>query len=129
MLAIDPSSLGSSAAGYAVFEAGVMVRSGKIPVASGVTHMRLPRLYDQIAALLPSPPDVLVIEEVHHSISGIELQYAIGVIIAGVRAPVVLQLPINVWKALAKSDPLYKKADEADAIKIGESLILLARRG
>ena len=129
VLAIDPSSGGTSLPGFAVYEGGELQSSGVItfPKPKRDIYQRLAFLYDKVHAIMPLPPDILIIEEVHKSISGADLQYAIGVTTAAVRAPVTLQLPINVWKALAKTRPGYAKSDTADAELIGEAAILLAK--
>jgi Holliday junction resolvasome RuvABC endonuclease subunit len=91
-------------------------------------YRRLQHLYTKVSTLLPVPPDILVIEEVHKALSGSQLQWAIGTSIAAAKAPVTFELPINVWKALAKTRPGYAKSDTADAELILDSLIELARR-
>lgn len=126
VLAIDPSSGASSPIGYAVFDKGVLVDNatisirGKLPI-----HKRLPIIYDELSKTFGTP-DVLIIEEIHGSISSNQLQYAVGVTIAATRPPEHITLPLNIWKALGKADPTYTKEDANDARMIGQSVIMLA---
>jgi len=124
LLAIDP---GSVCAGYAVFVAGVLVKSGTIKLPSAVIYDRLKYLYRAIGEIVENPT-VTVIEEIRgQNFSHRFLIYSIGVSIAATSAPITIELPLNVWKALAKATPEYKKTDENDGIMIGASLIRLAR--
>ena len=127
VLAIDPSS-GSdeSMPGFAVFKQGELVMSGTIKLPHIELHGRLYALYDKIQALLGSPPDLLVVEDIAGQIHKY-LHYAVGVSIAAARSPLSLRIGLPVWKAVAKADPKYVKSDVNDAIKMGEAVVLLAR--
>ncbi len=128
VLAIDPSSGGSSLPGFAVFRAGELLTSGEIefPKKQDV-YTRIQRLYDEIRKL--ADPDVLAIEEIRGAtFSHMYLRWAVGVSIAAGKAPVSVELPITVWKQLAKVMPGYIKGNAMDAECIGHSLILLARK-
>lgn len=131
LLAIDPSSgSGKSMPGFAVFEAGILVNCGTIafPKKKAPVYDRLQHLTEQVAKILPTPPDVLVIEEIHKNIAHLYLLWSVGVSIAAAKSPVTFELPINCWKALAKVSDDYHKTDAEDAVIIGRTLIELAKR-
>lgn len=129
LLAIDPSSGGTSLPGYAVFHAGILVVSGVIefPKPKQDIYKRLAFLYDKVSALLPEPPDVLAIEQIHPKMAGKELIWAAGTSIAAARSLITLELPLNIWKAVAKATPSYIKDDESDARMIGMAVVMLAQ--
>jgi Holliday junction resolvasome RuvABC endonuclease subunit len=128
LIAIDPASFSSSVPGYAIFRSGELEFAGTIPKPKHKDiNRRVQYLYDEIAALVPVPPDVLAIEEIHKSIAHASLLWAVGVSVAAARAPVMLEIPLNVWKSLAKATPEYAKDDVNDAVMIGKTVILLAR--
>ena len=131
LLAIDPASFGSSVPGFAIFEGGVLLTSGTLPRPPGTkrdTYLRLQYLYEQSAKLLPGPPDVLLVEEIHKAMAPVQLLWATGVSIAAVRAPVTIEVALNFWKSLAKATPGYVKGDAMDAEMIGASVILWAQQ-
>jgi hypothetical protein len=128
VLAIDPSSGGSSLPGFAVFRAGELLTSGEIsfPKKQDV-YTRIQRLYDEIRKL--AEPDVLAIEEIRGAnFSHQYLRWSVGVSIAAGRAPVTVEVPIVAWKAVAKADEQYFKGNAQDSEKIGEAIILLAQK-
>lgn len=129
VLAIDPSSGGSSLPGYALFHAGILVVSGVIefPKPKRDIYQRLQYLYDKVNALSPVPPDVLVIEQIHPKMAGKELSWAVGTSIAAARSPITIEVPLNIWKAVAKATPTYVKDDESDARMIGTCVVMLAQ--
>jgi len=129
ILAIDPSSGGSSQPGYAIFKAGKLVDSGELKLP-GNRHIqvRLAVMHDLLRGLLPNPPDILVLEDVSlGKMSHVYLKWAVGATIAAVASPEMIITPINVWKALAKVMPAYTKTNATDAVLIGQSVILLAQ--
>lgn len=129
VLAIDPSSGGSSQPGYAIFTAGKLVKSGelKLPGRKPV-HIRLAMMHDMIRELLPEPPAMLICEDVSNgSMAHVYLKWAVGATIAAANSPEFLICPINVWRALAKAMPAYQKTNTTDAVLIGQSVIMLAR--
>jgi hypothetical protein len=53
------------------------------------------------------------------------LKWSAGVSVAAVRAPILLEIPVVVWKAAIEAD--YEKSDEFDAQMIGRALIWFTR--
>lgn len=127
VLAIDPSS-GSktSQPGFAIFVNGGLQTCGTIEIPHADIAIRLQTLYRKIRALLPVPPDVLLIEQIggkaHHM-----LLEAVGVSIVAADTPITLRVHNRFWKAYAACSPDYTKGDELDARMIGESVIAAAR--
>jgi len=121
MLAVDP---GSKTAGWALFEKGVLVDSGQFKASSSMPiHRRLQVLYDKFTE--HQAPDVISIERLRGSMSHAYLFWAVGIAVTAVRAPIMLEVPINVWKATVPKD--YVKTDQADAESIGEAVVMIAR--
>lgn len=128
LLAIDPASGSDSLPGFALFHAGELQTSGTIALNKKASiQQRLAVVYEKVAAISPAAPDVLVIELLRGKMVHWNLQRSAGVAIAASRAPVLIECPILVWKALAKTDHKYVKGDQADAEKLGQSVIALAR--
>lgn len=126
VVAIDPASGSGSYPGFAVFVEGKLVRSGTVTCDSKLpVNQRLHILYDRINSL-EEAPDVLVIEQIRGHMSHAYLKFAVGMAMTAVRAPVCIEMPINVWKAYVGKT--HNKSDENDAIALGETLIALARR-
>lgn len=123
VLAIDPSS---KSVGWASFMSGVLKDSGTIRVA-GVAHSRLREIYDELWERFAEVPSVLAIEKIRGRGSSHILVWSVGVIQTAIRSQLVVEIPINFWKVLAKEDETYKKTDENDAIKIGNVLIEIAK--
>lgn len=130
VLAIDPSSGGSSQPGYAVFTKGELVACGELKIPSRKSiQERLGIVYDQVGSILSEPPDVLALEDVSKGTMGHEyLKWSAGVTIAAARAPTMLVVPINIWRAVAKATPVYEKTNTNDAVLIGMALVMLARK-
>jgi len=127
VVAIDPSSGGSSAPGFAIFKEGKLSACGELDIPSSrPIQERLRILYDQAGALTPTPPDVLVIEEIKGAMAHEFLKWSVGVTLAAVRAPLYLGVPINCWKAVAQVTPGYVKGNDTDATIIGDTVIILA---
>lgn len=122
LVAIDPASVSP---GYAVFKAGKLEQSGIVELPKKATIKE--RLAVLHAAVRAFPATVLGIEMIRGSRAHVYLHWSVGVSVAASRAPILLEVPVAVWKAVAKCDTTYTKGDEADAIKIGECLILLAK--
>jgi hypothetical protein len=128
VVAVDPSSGGSSLPGYAIFRAGILERSGAVPITKGLPiEQRLRILYDFLNNL-DCTPDVLVIEHIGMSHTHQFLHWSIGSCISAIRAPVFIECPIMVWKLVAKQDSEYAKGDEADAICMGQVVIERAKQ-
>lgn len=113
--------------GFAVFKQGRLSLSGELDIPSSKPiHERLRILYDKAAALTPEPPDLLLIEEIKGTMAHEFLKWAVGVTMAAVRAPIYLGVPINCWKSVAQVTPGYSKGNAADAVIIGDTVIMLA---
>jgi len=125
VLSLDPASWGSSDPGFAIHEGAKILTSGtlKRPSHKYDIYKRVQLLYDEVAKILPVPPDVLIIEEIHKNMASIQLLWAAGVSVAAARAPATLEVPLNFWKALAKATPGYIKSDAMDAEMMGGSVI------
>lgn len=130
VLAIDPSSGGSSQPGWALFKAGQLVGQGEIQLPSKRTiNDRLQVLYDEVYKLTDTRPDMLILECVSKgTMAHPFLVWSIGTVIAAARAHAMTECPINVWKAVAKAMHEYEKTNASDAVLIGQSLILLAQK-
>jgi Holliday junction resolvasome RuvABC endonuclease subunit len=127
VLAIDPSSGGSSKPGFALAREGQLKHSGVINILQMLPiERRLQQLYLRIKALTNDVPNVFAIERIRGRTAHAHLQWAVGTSIAASQAPIFIEIPTDIWKAVAKTDPKYKKGDEADAIKMLEALLLLA---
>lgn len=125
MLAIDPSS---RTMGYAFYDSAVLVTSGTLSApAKMATNDRLIMLHDRIQELVPSPPDVMAIEEIRGKMAPYQLHWSVGGTITAVRPPVLIEVPINVWKPVSRLTDWYFKDDEIDARMIGHSLIRLVK--
>jgi hypothetical protein len=125
VLAIDPASGGSSYPGYALFVNGEMVSSGDVPVNAKLpVNLRMQCLYDSINGL--ARPDLLVVEEIRGHMAHTYLKFSVGMIMAAVRCPICIEIPISVWKAYAGRNHI--KSDQADAEKMGLTIIELAKR-
>lgn len=129
LVTLDPS-IGSrdSQTGYAMFYQGRMQLSGRVfvdPKADVYKRTRI--LYETLATLLPSPPDVLGIEGLPTSFANVKTIWAAALAIAATDAVVTIELPIPFWKAYAKAKAGYVKGDEADAIVMGEAMIAYLR--
>jgi hypothetical protein len=126
LLAIDP---GSTSPGYALYEAGKLVKSGTIKVPSFAIHQRLPYIYDRISELVGAGVQIFVIEDIKgQNFSHRYLLWSIGCAIAAARAPLMIGIPSNMWKPLAKVSDWYTvKNDENDARALAETTIRLAK--
>ncbi len=133
VLSIDPS-IGSysSMPGWAVYEAGELVESGRLELDPSLPiPLRLSRLVRKLA-LLPVP-DILVYEKLPVSAHGggrsqvghASLLMALGATLSVYgELPTVGIMPIS-WKKLVR--PEYVKGDEADAIEIGHIVVTSAK--
>lgn len=125
VLAVDP---GSTAPGYALYQAGKLVKSGTLAVPKVVVYDRLRWISRTLSEMFPTECDALVIEEIRGAgrFSSYILHWAIGTIIPAIKSRIVIELPINVWHTLSKADPTYVKNDTRDSELIGEAAIRLA---
>ena len=130
VLAVDPSSgSANSMPGFAVYSQGELLLSGTVKInAKANVYNRLQELYLKITELLACPPDLLLIEQVNKQMSHQYLQFAIGVTIAAAKAPDTIEVPICIWKSVAKKEVGYAKSDSFDAVMIGKAAVLLAKR-
>lgn len=134
MLVIDPSSSGKtrgnkpqSYPGFARYESGILKDSGIIKLdPSKPVQYRLEALQKELTTRFTSP-GVLIIERLRGRMVPWPLWWAAGVSVASCAAPVLLECPILMWKAVAEDDPKYVKGDLEDALAIGETVLILAR--
>jgi hypothetical protein len=118
VLYVDPATGATSNPGWALSDNGVLVASGEIAGLKGETPERLTQLYAVLherAALEWGRLDMLVVEQLRGSMVAAQLHWSVGVILAALPAEIVCELPIPVWKSVARADPHYRKGDEADA--------------
>ena len=127
VLAIDPASGGASNPGWAWFDKGELTASGEMDLTKKKPIQE--RLKDLLAIVEGGfnnpPPDVLVIEKIRGSRTHHYLFWSIGVTVAGLDTPIILELPIPCWKAIVPDG--YVKSDEDDAKYIGMALMIIAR--
>jgi hypothetical protein len=129
VLALDPSSGGSSDPGWALFVAGELQQSGTVPLdKKDKVEVRLRKLHTHLQqqSFLLMNPDIVCIEKIRGSRAHAYLQWSIGSLLSATRGALV-EMPIPVWKGYAKQCDGYAKGDEADAIIIGMSLVQVAR--
>lgn len=128
VLAVDPASGGTSNPGWAMFYKGEYQASGELDIMDKKKSVQQ-RLNDLLSIVeigfSNPPPDVLVIEQIRGSRAHVYLKWSVGVVVAGVRSSVMLECPINLWKAIVPED--YEKTDEADATYIGMAIVRLAK--
>ena len=110
--------------GWAAYSKGKFLSSGTVPLVKGAPIQdRLRVLYEQ---LLPTDPDVLVIERIRGSMAHEFLHWSVGVTIAACRPVILIEMPIATWKKYVGKN--HKKGDEADARAIGDTLLYHAGR-
>ena len=136
VLAIDPSAgSGASMPGWAVYEAGILKKSGILPLPSGrPLGIRLRELHEWVQnKTIFWDIDLMVYEEIPpqrygntgNATSHASLLKAVGVIMAAGSPYVIGILPVS-WKS--KVRPTYTKSDENDAVEIGYVVIEEARK-
>jgi Holliday junction resolvasome RuvABC endonuclease subunit len=121
ILAIDPASI---RLGYAVAEAGEITDQGVIELdRKAPIQTRLQAVVDTLRE--DREYDVLAVEMIRGKMAHVYLKFSVGAVIGGAKTKVCIEMPINAWKAVAGKD--HKKSDDADAVMIAKTLILLAR--
>jgi hypothetical protein len=127
MLCVDPATGATSDPGWALFEAGVKVASGTVSGLRGETPVRLQQLFWQLHGDARFHPlDILVVEQLRGGMVAAQLHWSTGVIVAALPAEVMCEIPIKVWRAVAKADPTWTKGDEADACAFGAAMVAVA---
>ena len=133
MLAIDPTSGGTSkageksVAGYAIFVEGKLHRSGTIEYPEEkVVFKRLKNVFKELKSKFTTSFDLLVLEDIRGWKAQQSLIQSCGVYIVGLDYNEFLQLNISTWKAVAKHWGGYFKDDEQDAIYMGYAAIAIA---
>lgn len=123
LLSIDPSTGATGLPGFALFKQGKLRKSGVIEL-KGNERIQY-RLGDLMRALMDQfeCPDVMIIEMLRGKMTPAQLHWAAGVSIGAVRSPILIECPIVIWKAVAKTVPSYQKSDEQDAILMGQAVI------
>ncbi len=128
MLCVDPASGSTSQVGWALYEAGELVKSGVLAVAKrGAIGVRLADTRKQLDALALGVIDLLVVELLRGNRVHAYLHWATGTIVSAIPHKVVIELPIQCWKAAIAGDPNYFKDDVEDAKAFGITLLKLAR--
>lgn len=123
ILAIDPAS---KSLGYAVTKKGKVVDQGTIQLDARAPINE--RLKDIVRILQKDGEySILAVEMIRGRMAHVYLTWSVGAVIGSAKAPVLIEIPIPAWKALAKIDPDYTKSDDADAAKLAETLIALAK--
>jgi len=127
MLAVDPASGGTSMPGYSVWRDGHLDEAGTIDIPKGLPpHLRLHELQTCLLADFPAV-DLLGIEMLRGSMVPYSLWWACGATIASIKCAELIEIPIMVWKAVAKQLTVYEKGDDADAVVLGMTLIECAK--
>ena len=122
IVAVDP---GTYHAGFAVFEATKLKTSGVIDMPEKMEiNDRLTYLYDELTKVA-GKPDVMALELLRGQMAHAYLVWSAGVAVAAVRAPVLLEIPVVLWKAA--TDEGYEKSDQNDAQMLGRALIWFAK--
>jgi hypothetical protein len=132
LIAIDPSSAGSSNPGFSIRRGGELISSGEIKLTGAKLPVldRLELIYEAAMQLTPEAPTIFAIEMIRGAghFSPYQLHWSIGALLAAKRRAIAIEVPLVAWKAVAKADAHYFKGDAQDAEKIGECLVLLAQR-
>ncbi len=129
MLAIDPSSGGSSLPGYSIWESGSLCESGLITVQH---HTCAHKRNREIAEIVQNfgPHDILIIEQIRkinagkYSILPVKLLWSCGVIGAAANAGEVIEIRPQVWRKYIPEG--YFKSDMNDAVMLGWAAIQIA---
>jgi Holliday junction resolvasome RuvABC endonuclease subunit len=122
VVAVDP---GTYNVGFAVFEATKLRASGVIEIPKKLEiNERLAYLLDELTKIA-GKADVLALELLRGQMAHAYLVWSAGVAVAAVRAPVLLEIPVVLWKAAVEDD--YQKSDQNDAQMLGRSLIWFAK--
>lgn len=121
VLSIDPAS---KSAGWALHISSTLVESGTIKAPDSMPiNRRLWKICDEL--ILLEKPDVLVIEKLRGSMTHVYLLWSVGMIVSAIRAPILLEMPVTVWRSFRPEN--YEKSDQNDAEMIGGTLIALAK--
>jgi hypothetical protein len=127
VLYVDPATGATSNPGWALSVNGVLVESGEIAGLRGETPQRLHALWRRLSA---DPRfqnlDMLVVEQLRGSMVAAQLHWSVGVILVALPAEIVCEIPIPVWKSVARADPHYVKGDEADSRTFCTAVLLVA---
>jgi hypothetical protein len=116
VLAIDP---GSNTMGWALFEKGKLVRSGKISATHKKAHLRIIEIVEALGAEIEGELDAVCVEKLFKY--NASLVWSVGAMLMATKPSVFIEVPIRLWKAQLSDD--YVKDDEHDAIEIGKTLI------
>ena len=120
VLAIDPAS---RSLGWALYEKGKFIKKGTIVSKKKEVNDRLQDISAQLQTEFKDV-DLLAVEKIRGSQSHDYLKWAIGMIITSIRAPRLIEVPIQFWRKLIGKD--YEKTDENDAEMIGKVVITIA---
>ncbi len=120
VLVIDP---GSHRLGYATTKKGKITGQGVIEVPEGEIKQRLQSLV--LTLQDDFDYDVLAIEKIRGTRAHIYLKWAVGAVVGSVNAPILLEVPIPAWKAVA--GPEHYKDDDTDAYAMAETILAVAK--
>lgn len=121
ILAIDPASI---RLGYAVAKNSKIVDQGIIELDQKAPINN--RLQDIVYTLQnDNEYDILAVEMIRGKMAHVFLKFSVGAVMGAAKAPVCIEVPINVWKAVAGKD--HEKSDTNDAVAMAETLIALAK--
>lgn len=121
LIGIDPAS---KTLGYAVSEAGVINDNGTIELDPKQPLNQ--RLQDLVKTLQKDGEySILVIEMIRGKMSHAYLKFSVGAVMGGVQAKVAIEVPVNVWRAVAGKD--HVKSDANDAHAILNAVLTLAK--
>jgi hypothetical protein len=127
LLVVDPASGASSDIGYSLYTNLIFQESGIIKISTGMDpDARVKQIYPCLSKEF-KPVDILAIELLRGSMVPYPLWWAVGAIISAIDYKHLVEVPIPVWKAVAKITEGYEKSDVNDAMMMGESLAKLAR--
>ena len=123
-LSVDPSSGGSSNPGWAIYEAGILKKSGEITLDKKIpVQIRLASITEALYNICDGQtPEILVIEKIRGNRVHSHLHWSVGAILSAVPAPVVLECPVKSWQQICPAG--YQKTDESDAIMIGKAALM-----
>jgi hypothetical protein len=104
-----------------------------MPDESGVIHVpklapnrRLQYILVEVNSRFPNV-DFLAIEELRGSMAPYSLLWGVGTILAAIKCKVMVEVPVNMWRAIAKADPDYVKGDRQDAECILRAITMISR--
>lgn len=121
VLVIDPAS---KSLGWAIYRQGKLDKKGTIVAKAVNVNTRLIEISRKLEPLIAGV-DVLAIEKIRGSRAHDYLKWSIGMVISTVRSPIMVEVPISLWKQVRTVE--YTKTDENDAEMIGIVVMTIAK--